>query len=187
MGGKVTNRKQVPRKPRGASPTKPNTAKEYPDKPGTRTIEQQDPEAAGFALEAFMRDPTANVYKIADEMGMPRGVADGLIRRWKSRYVALKVDLEAHTQDEFRELIEDRLFRVLTNMDDAMIAGATMRDLTNAMDKLMNARQLIRGEPTAIVSVEDRRQMNRVLPLIAQELKRRGITIEGEVTTVEPG
>lgn len=176
MGTKLTNLKK---------PRRPRTTKDYPEKPGTKALENQDPEKAGQVLEAHLRDPTARVYDLAKDMGLPEGVVQGLIRRWKSRYLGLKVELQSHTQDEFRELIEDRLFRVLTNMDDAMIAGASMRDLTHAMDKLMTARQLIRGEPTAIITVDDRRQMNRIFPLLAQEMQRRGLTIEGEAQTVE--
>ncbi|MGE0373006.1 MAG: hypothetical protein AB7Q01_14145 [Gammaproteobacteria bacterium] len=66
---------------------------------------------------------------------------------------------------------------------------ANLRDVAYVADRLFNMRQLIRGEPTAITTVDDRRKLNELLPLVLKEAARRGVTIEGTarlVNTDEP-
>ena len=43
---------------------------------------------------------------------------------------------------------------------------------------LIEKKQLLAGLPTSILSIEDRRSINQMLPLLLKEANRRGITID---------
>lgn len=54
-----------------------------------------------------------------------------------------------------------------------------------ALDRLFNIRQLLRGEPTQIVSIDDRKTLNELVPALVKAAQRRGIIIDGIGRTLE--
>ena len=67
-----------------------------------------------------------------------------------------------------------------------MMRGS-LKDLAYTFDRLMNMRQLMRGEPTAILTVEDRQGLNKLVPLLLKESQRRGMIMDGEYEVVNGG
>ena len=62
------------------------------------------------------------------------------------------------------------------------MAEASARDLMLGMSALVEKRQLLRGEPTQIISDLERKRLTELLPLLSFEMQRRGITYDGQVT-----
>ncbi len=53
-----------------------------------------------------------------------------------------------------------------------------LKDKAISYAVLLDKRQLLRGEPTEIVSVEDSRKLNELVPLLLAELERRKIDVQ---------
>ena len=170
----LTNRRN---KSGGTKKTKAKSA-------GTTALESQDAEKAGELMAYLAQDPEARIADIAAALGLPRATVSGLVKRMRTRYIGLQEELYKVHNKDLVSLLDDRLMRMLLYMTDDIIAGASLRDLTFAFDKVLNARQLLKGEPTAIVSVDDRNALNKLVPALMKEAQRRGI-IEGEFKTIE--
>ena len=58
--------------------------------------------------------------------------------------------------------------------------------LSAALSALFDKRQLLKGKPTNIISIEDRRTMQEVGQRLVEEMKRRGM-IPPEMKDITPG
>ena len=67
----------------------------------------------------------------------------------------------------------------LERMHEAL-PHAPLRDVSYAMDCAFKMRQVLKGEPTVILDVNDRRSLNELLPALMKEAQRRGVTLERE-------
>ena len=91
--------------------------------------------------------------------------------------------------DTIGKLTDMRLEAILRAIDTDRIASATLSELGSAAEKIARIRQLIRGEPTQILRVEQRDNLHKLWPQMLKELKRRGMSMEidgsGEVRAVQ--
>lgn len=133
----------------------------------------------GEAMAMMAGDPSIKVAEVAQRTGMSVATINGIRAQMSREYLAPMIELRKVTQARLQGLTDDRLDRVIEAMDDNAIRGAGLRDKAYAADRLFNMRQLMRGEPTAILSVDDRRTLNQLLPALAAEAQRRGVTLEG--------
>ena len=86
---------------------------------------------------------------------------------------------------ELLATIDDRLERVLDYLDDHALSKMDGRNLMVAAGILIDKRQILRGQPTAITQFQDFRKLDEFLKQAAEELNRRG---DGpEVIDVTPG
>ena len=138
----------------------------------------------GEAMALMASDPTIKVAEVAKRAGMSVATINGIRSQMSREFIAPMTELRKVTQARLQGLTDDRLDRVIEAMDDNAIRGAGLRDKAYAADRLFNMRQLMRGEPTSILSVDDRRTLNQLLPALAAEAQRRGVTLEGESSVV---
>lgn len=154
------------------------------EEPHGNTFEQRDGQTAGALIADMALDKFAKTRELAETLGVPKAMIEGLIRRARTRYLPLKEELHRIQSRDIQELLDDRVFRLLQYMDDSLMANASLRDVAYALDRMLNYRQLMRGEPTAILSVEDRRTLNELIPALVREAQRRGVLIEGQAVHV---
>ena len=85
-------------------------------------------------------------------------------------------------------MCEEKLHMIRHYMDDKTMAEASARDLGLIAGVLIEKRQLLRGEPTQIISDHERRKIHELMPELVAEAKRRGLTVDGQVLekTVSP-
>ena len=142
-----------------------------------KRIEAIEPEkAADFML--LVAHPDISLKRACEKSGIPQKAAEYLWKRLRTEYLPVLERLRKYQTADFLALIEDRLGRALECMDDRRFAKAELRDLAVASGILAEKRQLLRGEPTGIFSVEDRRRLTDLIPLLLEEARRRGETIE---------
>ena len=79
------------------------------------------------------------------------------------------------------ETIDKEIGLVSSYIDDFVCAGANLRDLGLVKAALIEKRNLLKEEPTIIMSDAERAKLADLLPLLIEEGKRRGIIIEGTV------
>ena len=134
--------------------------------------------------------PFQSFIAAAKELGLKPGTTQRLVQRLRAQYQPVLSELRKFQKDEFLGLLEDRAHRALEYMDDYNLANANAKDLAIIVGILMEKRQLLRGEPTQILSIEERAGMGELIPRLLQEASRRGLsvgvykTIEGEVEVV---
>ena len=135
------------------------------------------PEETAVALENLV-DPLAKFEEIAEAAGLPKKTVDILARRLKRRWVPVADKMRVVSQKDLLMKIEDRMVQALDYMDDVTFASAPLRDLAMCFGILHDKRQLLMGQPTQILSVTERKELNELLPDIIAEAQRRGITID---------
>ncbi len=142
-------------------------------------------EQTGEVLGELMMDPTADIEDIARRYGMTSAMVRGLRAKVQTTLQPVTTTLRRATNARMLELIEDRQLSVMEAMTDSKIQKAGLREQVYALDRLFNIRQLLRGEPTQIVSVDDRKTLNELVPALVKAAQRRGIIIDGIGRTLE--
>ena len=150
---------------------------------GGRRVEHQNPEKAAALIDAIT-EPEA-LQKVSDAMkaaGMPERVRTEMVRRLKVKYFGAVTEIRNLKTSEILDMLGKRIHLAMTYMDDKVMAEASFRDLALGTTAMIEKRNLLRGEPTQIVSDHERKKLHELLPALIEEGKRRGITVEGQVT-----
>ena len=126
-----------------------------------------------------------DVLKAARELGMSKTITDAVKRRLDARAGLQPDDPVGLSDRQLIAVLEQKLALTLSYVDAFVLSGASAKDLQAVADGLISNIQLLKGKPTSITSVEDRRKMNELLPLLVREAKRRGVLIEGTVERIE--
>lgn len=146
--------------------------------------ERRNPGVIAEVVEG-LDDPFERLQALVNDLGLPKKVARTLIRRMEHIYIPTLMENQDLKTKHFQQLIDQNLYKVLLNLvDEVDLASAPLKDKAYTFDVLVKNRQLLAGEPTQIMSVQDREKLNRLLPKLVKEAGRRGITFEGECTTV---
>ena len=150
-----------------------------------QSIEHKDPEKASKILGALAEPKGTydDIKEAYERNGLSAPASAAIVRRLKVKYadgITAERDYKTHELEKF---VTGKLGLTLSYMDDKTAAEASHRDLGLVAAALIEKRQLLRGEPTQIMSDERRKKLNELIPLLVEEAKRRGITIEGEIVT----
>lgn len=159
--------------------------------PGKRAAaEYNDPEKFAAVIDAAT-EPEAkleSIRKVFKDYGLPPIASDRLLRRIRHKYFGVVEATRSLKSAEIVDALNHKIDLALRYMDDKTMSEASFRDLALGTTAMIEKRQLLRGEPTAIISDHERKKLHELLPAFIDEAKRRGITVEGQVTgrSVEP-
>jgi len=151
-----------------------------------------NPELAAAAIDAAA-DPTAftaqqAIDRVNEQLkaaGLPAKVNHALIRRLRVKYANAVMATRELRTTEILEMLGKKIDLAAFYLDDKVMAEASARDIMLGLGVLIEKRNLLRGEPTAIVSDHERKKLHELLPLMIAEAQRRGITVDGQVTSKE--
>lgn len=143
-----------------------------------RAWEEKRPDAAADVAVAAIEEPWMKISQLARECGMPPAAVDALVDRLRKRYSPAVAEVRKVTGRQMLELLEERLMMALEYLGDAKMAEASARDLAVVIGVLAEKRALLRGEPTQIIGVEERRNLSELLPALLKEAERRGMTVD---------
>ena len=76
------------------------------------------------------------------------------------------------------ELLDTNIEKALLYLDDFVLAGASAKDLAIVTGILLDKRQVLKGEPTQRISIEERGKLEDLIPMLISEAKRRGMAID---------
>jgi len=163
-------------------------AKGWKNRQELHSVECLRPEVAAAAIDAAS-DPTTKTQKEAidrvnqtlKDAGVPGKVTYALVRRMRVKYADVVTEKKRLTTNEILETIDKEIGLVSSYLDDFVCANANLRDLGLVKAALIEKRNLLKGEPTIIMSDAERAKLTDLLPLLIEEGKRRGIIIEGTV------
>lgn len=150
-------------------------------------VETAKPEQAAAAI-VELTDPYSGVENAMKASGLPGSTVQAIMKRLRAKYQNIGVEVRNLQTRELSELIGKRIHLMLQYLDDKVVADASARDLAMAIAQLTEKRQLLRGEPTQIVSDHERAKLHELMPALMREANRRGVTLDGQVTekTVSP-
>lgn len=144
-----------------------------------RSTENLNPEVAGAVL-ADLSDPIGTRFsEIAETYGIPKQTLQGLVKRMQvrqGRFISQVRDLRTI---ELKEMVGKKIHLLMEYLDDKVASEASARDLSMGIAQLLEKRQLLRGEPTAIISDHERSKLHELLPALIAEGVRRGISMDG--------
>lgn len=153
-----------------------------------RAIETKNPEKAAAAIVALTDPAYKNLSDALTAAGMPERMKSSIIRRLQVKYHGAVSEVRNLQTRELSDMIGQKIHLMLGYLDDRVAAEASARDLSMGIAQLVEKRQLLRGEPTQIVSDHERAKLHELAPVLMAEIKRRGLTIQGEITEklIEP-
>lgn len=140
-------------------------------------VEHRDPEAAAAMIDAAS-DPLVKVKDALKVAGLPDRVSEAMLKRLRVKFFGAVHEVKALKTAEIVRTIEEKIDMIRFYLDDKVMAEASARDLMLGFGVLVEKRQLLRGEPTQIVSDHERKKINELVPLLIQEARRRGRTID---------
>lgn len=144
------------------------------------TLEVREPEKLA-ALVDGATDPLIKLREAYEAAGFPRAAGDALLRRIRQKYFGVVEATKSLKSAEIVDALNHRIDLALRYMDDKTMAEASFRDLALGTTAMIEKRQLLRGEPTAIVSDHERKKLHELLPAFIEEAKRRSaVTVDGK-------
>jgi len=141
------------------------------------SIEKRDTEAAAVAIDT-VTDPFTTLGDAAEACGLSRDVIRSLTRRLQTKYQPVGENIKRLKTPQLLKIIEEKIHMALEHMDEYTFANAELRDLAVTFGILAEKRQLLMGEPTQILSVQERSHMNNLIQPLIDEARRRGMTID---------
>lgn len=75
-------------------------------------------------------------------------------------------------------LAGDRILRLFDYLDDYAMSKSTAPQIVKMIESLVNLRQLLKGQPTSILAIEDRRKLSEVGQALLAEMERRRNVID---------
>lgn len=145
---------------------------------GYKNLEELDPEKAAVAMDALTDPLLTDVTAAAKQCGLSTRAMGVLRERLEKRYLPVSNKIKAFKTSELLGKIDEKIAMSLEYMDEVQFATAGLKDNAIAFSILVEKRQLLRGEPTQIFSVEERKNLNDLIPDLLREAKRRGYTYD---------
>ena len=156
------------------------------------SLEYQNPEKAATVIEA-LSDPALEaglrtMEEACKAVGLPVAAHRAVVRRMLVRYgKPIQVAKDIRTK-HISDMLDEKIWLAGQFMDEFSMSNANFRDLALGVTAMVEKRQLLRGEPTQIVSDHERKKLHELMPLLLAEAQRRGVVIAGTVAekTIEP-
>ncbi len=103
-------------------------------------------------------------------------------RRVQAKHNALARPKEAYTDDKLKEIVGERLAQVLFYIDSETLGRAKLSELSQMYKTLFEAKQLLDGKPTTILSRHDKADLQSLVPKLIAEARKRGFSFKKDVT-----
>ena len=142
------------------------------------SVEEAKPDEVAELILSWAENPTLNIAAKARACGLNPRTAQKIIQRLETRYQPVAQEVKRLTSDRIVEMIEDKIPVLMDVITPEKVKEATLRDAVLGLGVFIDKRQLLRGEPTQIMTYEDRQSMNELLPILLKEAQRREMTID---------
>ena len=151
---------------------------------GPQPNQQMDkqPEKLGLLLADIVQNPELHIDQLAEQNNMSKHMVQAFKRRMKEYHPLVLEEAKKLDTSQLIEAFNKKIAMGLEYVDPVAFSGASLRDITVSLGIMIDKMRLLQGEPTQILSIDDRRSLHDVLPDLMVELKRRGMDIEGEYT-----
>lgn len=132
-------------------------------------IESGDAEAAILKL-----------LSLAKQSGVNTQIIDALGSRIHRGITEVEMMPEDYRDEDLRVELHKKIRLVLGHIDQATVGGAKLTDLSAMFKTLQEQVQLLEGKPTAILSVDDKNNLQDIAARMQAEMRRREKIIDGD-------
>lgn len=150
----------------------------------TKQTEITNPEKFADFLVQWAEEPEVNVTRLAKACGLPETTARQVIKRLETKYQPVTEAVTQVTNQSLLKQIDSKLPMLLDGITKEKVKDAQLREIAVAFGVLAEKRQLLRGEPTQILSHEERQNLDKLGPAILKEIKRRGMVVDTDFVEV---
>ena len=150
------------------------------NKSDPRSIESREPETAAVLVDA-VTDPFTTITQAALQCGFPRTTVQRLVQRLRSQYAPLNEAMIAFKAEELVAKLKDVQWRILEHMDDLAMGGASLKELAISFGVVTDKLEFLEAKPAPMMMPAKRFEMDELARVLFNEMKRRGLTLEGEV------
>ncbi len=165
--------------------TKKKDPKDF--KPGRLTENTKPEQFADFFVQ-FSEDPEQNIQALARRCGIPGEAAKHIVKRLRSRYMPVVAEVQKVSTKSILAQMDEALPLLLAKMKDTdLINNSALREIAVAVGVLVEKRQLLRGEPTQIMTLEERKSMKELTPALISEMEKRSLTVDAEYEDIPSG
>ena len=152
-------------------------------------VEMDDEQALGMlkalnGVDVNGKVDTAAIMKICALSGLPTRAAMAFAKRIGSRFGELKTAYKRMSAVEQSEKTMEAANFLLDHIDPISVVGMNAKDLAFGYAALVDKALLLTGRPTAIYDLNVRTRLDKLMPIMLAEAKRRGITIDGTAVVV---
>jgi transposase-like protein len=144
---------------------------------GVPHLSQSDPKTYAKAL-AKLSGPQRNISAVAREMGLSPEAATKIARELEQELQPLQRAIEDVRVEDLAKQFGTLTRDALAAITQPKLDGANARDLGVLAGIGSQNFQLLRGQPTQRLEINDRREMNELVKMMLEEAKRRGIEID---------
>jgi hypothetical protein len=167
------------------SPDTPDQAAKHPN---AKVHTQSSSTKGGALIEARQPDVAAQMIsdlaeggridQVITASGLPPATARALLKRLRTQHLPVQLEVKRLKTAELIDVIDEKIALTLGFMDEVTLSTATASQLAVVFGILSDKRQLLRGEPTQILSVQERSSLDTLMPALLAEAKRRGQSVE---------
>lgn len=151
-------------------------------------VEELDDETLAAILAADT-DPLASVASVARAAGLSDDAAKMLIHNVRQRYAPVERELREVKVGQLVKLLENLAFDALTGITPEELKHASPKDKAIIAAVAIDKRALLRGEPTTIISVEERKNLGELQQALLSEIRRRNLVVENiddDIVVIDP-
>ena len=161
-----------------------------PEKKTRQPTEVTKPEIFAEFFVRYAEDPERNVSAICREVGLSQQVGSQIAKRLETRYMPALQEVQKVTSKSLIKGLEDALPLALAQLGNPeLIEKAGYRELATGVGIMIEKRQLLMGEPTQIMSLEERKSLKEIAPSLIAEIEKRGqepVEVEFEEIPINP-
>lgn len=139
---------------------------------------EKEPGKAAQLIALAAEDPEATIKRLAKDCGLTPYATGAILQQMRTRWQPISEEIERVTTTSLVALIEEKLPILLKAITQGKAERATVKDLAFAFSVLAEKRQLLKGEPTQIMTYEERKNINHLLPDVLKEAQRRGLIVD---------
>ncbi len=141
-------------------------------------LEETDRDDVAEAIVVASDPGVSNFARAARESGLSPAMANKIKKKLDRELLPVKLAVREVKTSQLLGLTADRAWRILDSISQKDIDDAGLRDKAVAAAILLEKRQLLSGEPTHLIGVQDRRHLGDLTKALMLEAQRRGITID---------
>lgn len=148
----------------------------------------RNPGLAADVLGHFTDPLIKNVYESAVKSGCDEMTARSIVKAAFEKIPGAMIELREVRTDQLTRLLDHSsliCLEAIASMDHDTLVGEGVKDLSMAINMLLEKRALLRKEPTQRIEIEDRRHLDAMMVAIMDEAQRRGLSIDVNPATQE--
>ncbi len=111
-----------------------------------------------------------------------RSVLSDVRRRVQTKHSAPARPKVGYTDDELKSVVSEKLAQAIFYIDSETLGRAKLSELSQMFKTLFEAKQLLDGRPTTILSRGDKDDLEKLVPRLLAEAKKRGFSFKKDVT-----